>query len=416
VRALKIAWCHHGDSGGSKRAAFEMVRELSRRGHLIDEFIIRDGPPNLEHFPMHAHVRRTSTTRLGAPRQRIRPYFLAAWLAALEEVARGPGNRAVFRGLASEMHREGYDLVHVDQMAQCLATGLLPFLEIPSIVYSHEASRARYETNGNERGAHRRGPSVMVSEWGIETSRWIRDRRDRRNTRQASIVLTNSEFSRDIYLSRYGGAATICPYGVDTDTFRPLELLRENLVLSVGRLVEAKQHHLAIEAIGQLALGQRPRLVIATPEWKDRLEDPAYHGRLRSSAEAHGVTLEIIHDPPQQDLVKLYNRAAALVFAPRMEPFGLVALEAMACGAPVIGVPEGGVRESVREGVSGFLVPRDAAAIAERLRYLLTDPEAGRRIGTLAVRYVREEWTWSRTIDRYEVHAGNLLETRGHAA
>jgi glycosyltransferase involved in cell wall biosynthesis len=224
--------------------------------------------------------------------------------------------------------------------------------------------------------------------------------------------LTNSEYSREIYARRYGVPAAVCPYGVDTDTFRPLGLPRENLVLSVGRLVNAKQHHLVIEAIGRLTTGSRPRLVIATPEWKDRLQEPTYHDRLRTSAEALGVSLEIVYNPPQGDLVRLYNRAGAFVFVPRMEPFGLVALEAMACGAPVIGVPEGGVRESIREGTSGLLVPRDAAAIAQKLRYLLTDPEAGRRIGAGAVRYVQEAWSWSRTIDRYEDFVGTLLKPR----
>jgi len=250
-----------------------------------------------------------------------------------------------------------------------------------------------------------------VCEWGTATSQWVRDRRDLRNSRWAWLVLTNSGYSRDTYMNRYRRAASVCTYGVDAERFRPLGIPREDLVLSVGRLVEPKQHHQVIEAIGHLPVGERPRLTIATPEWKNRLEDPFYHDHLRQSAADRGVDLEILHDPPQDELVRLYNRARAVVFVPRMEPFGLVALEGMACGTPVIGVSEGGVRESVRDGVTGFLVPRDPQAIAARIALLFKQPATQQQMGVDAARYVREEWTWSRTIDQYEEHTNHLLQS-----
>ena len=63
---MKIAWCHGGDAGGSKRAAFEMVRELARRGHVIDEYIVRDSTPYRDHFPLAPFVRRSTCTLTGS--------------------------------------------------------------------------------------------------------------------------------------------------------------------------------------------------------------------------------------------------------------------------------------------------------------------------------------------------------------
>jgi glycosyltransferase involved in cell wall biosynthesis len=66
------------------------------------------------------------------------------------------------------------------------------------------------------------------------------------------------------------------------------------------------------------------------------------------------VDVTVKYRPSQQELVSLYNQAMALVYIFLMEPFGLVALEAMACGTPVIGVRESGIRESVIDGITGI--------------------------------------------------------------
>ena len=105
----------------------------------------------------------------------------------------------------------------------------------------------------------------------------------------------------------------------------------------------------------------------------------------------------------------LYNSAVSLVFVPIMEPFGLVALEAMACGTAVIGVREAGIRESVIDGVTGVLVERDTEEIAHAIDYLVQNEDIRTKLGQHAVESVRAEWTWKRTIDDYEKHVSKFL-------
>src|SRR3990167_3028834 len=100
--------------------------------------------------------------------------------------------------------------------------------------------------------------------------------------------------------------------------------------------------------------------MMAAAEMIERQEDPSYAHRLEQMAKDLNVKLEIRRKPPEHELVQLYNEVTALVFLPNMEPFGLVALEAMACGAPVIGVREAGIRESVIDGTTGILVDRNS--------------------------------------------------------
>src|SRR3990167_7573654 len=125
------------------------------------------------------------------------------------------------------------------------------------------------------------------------------------------------------------------------------------MVLSAGRLAWAKQHHLAIEAAGLIDAARRPRVVIASP---GRTPGSGTVARfLTQLAQERGVELAIQH-PSQRELVRLYNQALAVIFVPVMEPFGFIATEAMACGTPVIGVREGGIRESGIDGQTGPLV------------------------------------------------------------
>jgi glycosyltransferase involved in cell wall biosynthesis len=84
------------------------------------------------------------------------------------------------------------------------------------------------------------------------------------------------------------------------------------------------------------------------------------------------------------------------------EPFGLVALEGMAAGVPVVAVDEGGFRETIRDGLTGLRVARDPAAFGEALRTVLDDPALAARLRGAALAEVREHWGWERTAAGYD--------------
>jgi glycosyltransferase involved in cell wall biosynthesis len=99
-----------------------------------------------------------------------------------------------------------------------------------------------------------------------------------------------------------------------------------------------------------------------------------------------------------EELVRLYNRSQVVVLPSLYEGFGLPAVEAMACGVPVIATRAGALSEIVEDGVTGILVPpADAAALNAALRLLLSDPELCRRMGEAGRRRVVENFTWRRT-------------------
>ena len=400
-----IAWCHTGDSGGSKRAAFEMVRELAKRGHVVDEYILRIGEPNLQHWPLTPFVRNSYRVSVPPLVNHYRPYVLAAWMGILQERRQVRALARQYRNLGRELSARGYDYVHIDHCFPSYTVQLTEHLSVPSIIYSHEATDARFQGQGlinpprNAPWWYRqyaalcnRANSKVVS---------IRRQRDLAGLRGASRVLTNSCYSKEALFQRNHLSSSVCRYGVDVDTFKPLGLPRAKMVLSAGRIVEGKQHHVVIEAVGTIPEALRPGVIIATPETPARQEDPNYFHRLEQLAKDLRVTLEVRRNPPEGELVRLYNEVMALVFMPSMEPFGLVVLEAMACGTPVIGAREGGVRESVLDGVTGILVDRNIDDVGEAIERLIHSQELRDRLSQQAVEYVRREWVWGRTLDCY---------------
>jgi glycosyltransferase involved in cell wall biosynthesis len=131
------------------------------------------------------------------------------------------------------------------------------------------------------------------------------------------------------------------------------------------------------------------------PEERQYLDSVAVH---------HNVELDILHNLDTRQLALEYNKAQICVYAPVMEPFGLVPLESMACGTPVVGVAEGGVRETVRHGETGLLTDRDPQQFADAISKLLTNPSLADRLGKQGPGYVRDHWSWDSAVVRLEVH------------
>jgi glycosyltransferase involved in cell wall biosynthesis len=126
---------------------------------------------------------------------------------------------------------------------------------------------------------------------------------------------------------------------------------------------------------------------------------PAY---LQKIAMECGVQMELKIGVDDCELIRLYRSSAAFVFGARQEPFGLVALEAMACGLPVVAVAEGGVPEIVRDGETGYLAPRDERAFARSLETVLASEEHAGALGRAGRADVLDRWTWQQAGERLE--------------
>jgi glycosyltransferase involved in cell wall biosynthesis len=102
------------------------------------------------------------------------------------------------------------------------------------------------------------------------------------------------------------------------------------------------------------------------------------------------------------ELLNLYSRAKCMAYAPIREPFGLVPLEAMAAGTPVVAVNEGGVQETIIDGISGLVTDRNPEAFGEAIQKIVSNPDYAESLGESAHHYVVEKWSWDQHINRLE--------------
>ena len=108
-----------------------------------------------------------------------------------------------------------------------------------------------------------------------------------------------------------------------------------------------------------------------------------------------------------------YSAARPCLVASKAEPFGLVPLESMACGTPVVAVDDGGLRESIENGGTGLLVERNPASFAQAACSLLEAPAARARFGLYARENVLQHWTWARSVEDLCRH---FVEVTGHSS
>jgi glycosyltransferase involved in cell wall biosynthesis len=210
---------------------------------------------------------------------------------------------------------------------------------------------------------------------------------------------------------------TIVPCGVDTTTFTPDGPTaprgdRPRLV-SLGRLVRRKGVDEVIEAMRRIPTAE---LVIAGGEGPgdDGGGDPDA-ARLRECARRAGVADRVHFTGPmaRTDVPALLRSADAVVSVPWYEPFGIVPLEAMACGRPVVASAVGGIQDTVVDQVTGLLVPpRRPDALAGALRDVLASPTMGAAYGIAGRDRVLARYDWERVATATTQVYDDVLATR----
>jgi glycosyltransferase involved in cell wall biosynthesis len=377
---MRLAFYHNQPPGGARRVLYGFGRELARR-HEIDVFT----PATADDRMLHDSDYARSVERLDfAPRAFVRMGF---YLNDRRRIETLDDLEEVNAEAAARIDAGGYDAVLVDTCQFTFTPQVLRHLRTPALHYCHHGSwRAEDVDGGSGRSPYEAVRSLLHAPFEREYMTRLR-RQDRELAGRATAVATNSAYTAGRLLAATGVRATVCPPGVN------LPLPRGNAVgehiLAVGDFVPHKGHELVVEALGRVPRrGRLPLHIVGNGEGRH------YEARLARLAAERGVDLTIRVGVSEAELEDEFERALLFASGSRREPLGLAPLEAMARGLAVVAVGEGGVKETVVDGQTGFLVAPDAGAMGERLARLIDDASLRDRMGAAGRDEVEARWTW----------------------
>ena len=347
---MKVATYHNLPPGGGKRAFNEITKRLSKK-HKLDNYHLKPFFPK-NFFSCQAYIYKD--------------------LLKLHSK------------MAKKIDRQKYDVVLLSHDYLTKSPLILRFLKTPSVYLCNEPFREFYEPS--EIFAR------LLKHKIINFVRGPLKKMDEETIKSATIIIANSEYSQNKLSEIYNRKIEKIRPGVDNKKFRMWNIKRQNFFLSVGSLAIFKGIDFLIKAISFLPAHQKFPLVVVANESRDKKY-------IKDLADRLSVDLKVESDVTDQSLVSLYNRAKLFLYAPYYEPFGLVVLEAMACGLPVVGINEGGLKETIREDKNGWLSERDPKEFSFKIRSALRKVDLGFRNQT---KCSVEIWDWSRTVTELE--------------
>ncbi|MDR0488461.1 MAG: glycosyltransferase [Propionibacteriaceae bacterium] len=365
------------DAGGMNIVEYHAALALAKLGYEVDLLTRRHDmaqPDTVEVAPgvRVLHLRAGPARTL--PKSDIDQY-IPEFSEALEQV-------------------QGYDLYHSHHwMSGVAALDLARNRGVPHVTSFH--SLAAYPGEGLSEGEQAETPNRL---WG-----------EARLAQESDQVIAISAAETRTVIDRCGAnpdIVTIIAPGVDLDLFRPQPKLDERPYLAfAARLHPLKGVDLAITSLAMIAPEIRPRLVISGA---DSMDVAGYADHLKDLVRTHGLNEDVSFIGPQSraQLAELFSLAALVLIPSYSETFGLVALEAAACGTPVVASATGGLMEAVVHGETGQLMDsRESEYWARAISLLLTNPEKLTRMGTVARVHARR-FTWDlmarRISDVYE--------------
>ena len=370
------------ETGGMNVYVREVASKLAAQGVQVDVFTRRSSPDEDEV--------RAIAPAAGMTGARL-VQVTAGPQARMEKEEMVPFTSAFADGVEAFRAREGvtYDVIYSHYWLSAESGALLAQRwEVPHVAMFHTLAEVKLRARASESELPER----------IEAERRLLHGLDR--------VVAATEHERRLLMQIYrvpAGRVAVVPLGVDLEQFRPRSQAEarallgidpaERMVLAVGRIEPLKGFDILIRGIGQLS--DRRNVVLSIIGGDDRAEREL--ASLRAVAAEVGVTahVRLLGPRPHEELSAYYNAADVVAVPSFYESFGLVAVEAMASGVPVVASRVGGLSSTVADGRTGYLIPwRCPEPFAEKIELLLRNEELRRALGRAAAERMRT-YSWA---------------------
>ena len=383
------------DTGGMNVYLLRVAKELAATGVGVDIYTRSHNPGDAEVFEIGDDVRlvHIDAGPLNEPKEGLFNYL-----------------PDFLQNLYYFIHRTGvqYDVVHSHYwLSGWVGSRFAAALELPHVVTFHTLAEAKRQATNEE-------PDV--------SARYVTERKV---ANDADFVVCFTEHEATLLARSYGvsrAAIKVIPCGVDTDMFRPrdkaearsrLGVTEKYVVLFVGRIEPIKALGTLIQAVELVEDTSSLRVLVVGGD----SYGPEYQ-RVQSMCYSLGIddNVSFVGSVPQMELPIYYNAADILVVPSKYESFGLVALEALATGTPVIASRVGGLATIVQDTKTGFLIPWQCPdAFARKLEILLAN-ESILEAMAVEARKSAMVYSWSSVGEELsKLYASSVLQRVGSA-
>lgn len=402
---LRIAVWHNLLSGGAKRALFDHIKGLVGFGHHIEVW----SPPtadidylSLREFGLH-HINDLEYPSGPKRLKQINSFFsehdqILSRLNALDSHC---------KICADEINSGRFDILFANSSSILYNTPIGRYVNIPSIIYLQEPYRWLYEALPKLPWIAIEKPKSILRWSAIKqylTDHFttyalrVQAREELVNAKKFDKILVNSFFSRESVTRAYGLDSKVCYLGIDASLFNLSNMPKQGYVVGLGGLYPLKRPELAIDAIASIEKGKRPSLV-----WVGNFADEYYKRQVILYAKDKLVDLKLLIGISDEQLIDILQRAAVMIYTPLLEPFGYAPLEANACGTAVVGISEGGIRETIHNNINGTLLQDcQAEQIGNAILAYTSDLSYAANMGICARNYIVDKWSLSVAQKRLE--------------
>jgi D-inositol-3-phosphate glycosyltransferase len=397
------------DTGGMNVYVRDLTRELGRQGIHVDVFTRSQD----EHVPHVLHDLGYGNRVVHVPAGPEQPFPKNQLHEHIPQFVEGIKQFAVDKGLH-------YDLIHSHYWMSGIAAGMLADdWQVPIVHMFHTLGemKNRTATNNEEKEGHYR----------LDGERRVLARADR------IIAATLAEQAQLQWLYKADPKKiVVIPPGVDTGHFYPIPAdearefvgipKEDRMVLFVGRIEPLKGVDTLIRAMACMRMSEmeKPVYLAIIGGDPDASPDDMSAEMTRLQALSHELCMDrmvvFLGKRGQDTLPYFYSAAEVLVMPSHYESFGMVALEAMSCGTPVIASQVGGLAFLVQDGVTGFHVPNgDSDALCAKLSLLMADANLRAEMGSRAADYARG-YAWEKiAVQIIRVYENLLAEVKTRA-
>ncbi|MFI7611864.1 glycosyltransferase [Nonomuraea terrae] len=365
------------DSGGQNVHVAALAVALAERGHTVVVHTRRTSREQPESVPL-------------APGVTVQ-YVTAGPAAPVPKDELPPFMPEFTERLARRWSEHPPDVIHAHfWMSGQAALGAARGVPVVQTFHALGTVKRRWQGEADTSPAHR-----------LETEREIGRRAD------AVVATCSDEVGELVAMGVPERRVMVVPCGVDLSAFCPEGPVAPRtdgpMVLSIGRMVPRKGVDTVIRALRQLPGAE---LVIAGGS-----RDDAEVVRLRELAEGYGIDdrVHVIGSVPRREVPALMRAADVVVTVPWYEPFGMVPVEAMACGVPVVASAVGGHLDTVA-GCGVLVPPRRPRALARALKDLLGDRERRAALGAAGARRARARYGWPRVAEQTEAVYAQVID------